>query len=79
MREQGAENKKQLSRERSSKAAEAVPVNRPRHAQIPTKQNVGMVARFFVLDAKWVRIFFGHNAAAKEFSALQVTMDRTLE
>jgi len=55
---------------KSSKAPETLPVIRPRHAQIPTKQNVGMVARLFVFNTKWIRIFFGHNATAKEFSAL---------
>src|SRR5258708_30611965 len=45
------------------------PVIRPRHSQVPTQQNVRMVARLFVFEAKWIRICWGYNTAVKEFSA----------
>src|SRR5579864_351883 len=56
--------------ERSSKAPVALPVDRPWHSQGATKQDVRMVARFFVLDAKGIGILCGHNTTIEQPLAL---------
>jgi hypothetical protein len=59
-----------LGSEKLSKAPGTLPVQSPRRAQAAAKQNVGMVARFFVLDIIWIGIFCGDSTVVKEFSAL---------
>src|SRR6266852_2257600 len=59
-----------IGSQRSSKAPETLPVDGPRHTQVPANQNVGMISRLFVFDTKWIRIFPGHSTSLKEFSAL---------
>jgi hypothetical protein len=55
---------------RSSEAPIALPVIRPRHTQGPAKQNVGMIARFFVHDAKWIRILPRYDTVVEQLLAL---------
>src|SRR5215472_5412272 len=56
--------------ERSSEAAVTFPIDRPGQAQVAAKQNIGMIARLFVLNAKRIGILRGNATVIEEFSAL---------